>query len=433
MQLTKYHKIYPSNKNIHSIILYSTKNAAVVEMPKSLAEKLPDPELSGEDRKTLRKLGFLINSPDKEKKELLGYIDELNELNRTLNIKLVMNLDCNLACKYCFEGTRKGRFYMTNRTADDFIRFVMNKVRDRDDFEEILITYYGGEPLLSTDLITYISRKLKFFARDIGIRFRFYFVTNGTMLSKEIVKTLKPLGLKEAYITIDGPRKVHDRFRPFRTGRGSFDIILKNVKDVSGLIKVKLGGNFSRENYMIFPKLLGYLHRNGLKPPKINSVQFFPVAAESAGFGPPDFHEGCASVNEPWLFEASLFLREEILKRGFRLEKIAPGVCMMEYKNNLLVNYDGSIYKCPGLIGREEFKVGDIKTGIKDFRMSHNLDNWKNDECLDCASLPLCFGGCRYMKLVRDGNMDGVDCKKPYLDATLETLVKQDIRYGLTV
>jgi len=27
--------------------------------------------------------------------------------------------------------------------------------------------------------------------------------------------------------------------------------------------------------------------------------------------------------------------------------------------------------------------------------------------------------------------MNGVDCKKPYFDATLETLVKQDLRYGL--
>jgi hypothetical protein len=35
------------------------------------------------------------------------------------------------------------------------------------------------------------------------------------------------------------------------------------------------------------------------------------------------------------------------------------------------------------------------------------------------------------MKLVRDGNMNGVDCKKPFLDATLETMVKQDIKYGL--
>jgi len=35
------------------------------------------------------------------------------------------------------------------------------------------------------------------------------------------------------------------------------------------------------------------------------------------------------------------------------------------------------------------------------------------------------------MKFVRDGNIDTVDCQKPYLDASLETLVEQDIKYGL--
>jgi len=114
------------------------------------------------------------------------------------------------------------------------------------------------------------------------------------------------------------------------------------------------------------------------------------------------------------------------------MHRVVPMPCLIDIRARLIVNYDGDICKCPGLIGREAFKVGNIKTGIKDYRLSHNLDNWKNEECLDCAYLPLCFGGCRYMKLIRDRNMDGVDCKKPYFDACLETLVKQDIRYGLT-
>ncbi len=33
------------------------------------------------------------------------------------------------------------------------------------------------------------------------------------------------------------------------------------------------------------------------------------------------------------------------------------------------------------------------------------------------------------MTLVKDGNIDKIDCKKAYFDATLETLLKQDIRY----
>jgi len=265
-----------------------------------------------------------------------------------------------------------------------------------------------------------------------GIRFKTYFVTNGTLLTKETVKMLRPLGLKEAQVTIDGPRHIHNNFRPYRSGAGSFDVIIRNVKDVRGLIKICIGGNYSRSHYREFPSLLSYLLTNGLGPDKIKSVQFSPIAQERQDFGPPDFNDGCTTINEPWLIEAFLHIREEILKSGFRFTKTAPGLCMMEYESNLLVNYEGSIYKCPGLIGREEYKIGDIKTGTIDYRASYHLDNWKNEECLDCEYLPLCFGGCRYMKYVRGGNMAGVDCRKPYYDAALETLVKQDIKYGLT-
>ena len=146
-------------------------------------------------------------------------------------------------------------------------------------------------------------------------------------------------------------------------------------------------------------------------------MQFYPVVDESADVALPDFHDGLATFNEPWLFEASLFLREEVLKRGYKVDRVSTGGCMLEFGTDLIVNYDGAICRCPGLIGREEFKSGDIFSGIKD--LSPSQSNWKNEECLDCAYLPLCFGGCRYMKFVRDGNMDGVDCKKPYYDACL--------------
>jgi uncharacterized protein len=139
----------------------------------------------------------------------------------------------------------------------------------------------------------------------------------------------------------------------------------------------------------------------------------------------------CESINEPWLFEASIFLREEILKRGFYTPKIVPSHCMIELQDDIVVNFDGTIYKCPGMIGWRGFEAGDVKTGIRDYRESHNLDVWKKEECLDCEYLPLCFGGCRYMKFLRDGRIDDVDCRKPYLDATLEACIKQDIKYRL--
>lgn len=384
--------------------------------------------ISEEEKDALAELGFLAESEDNERKELFGYIDDLNGMNDRFEAMVIMNLDCNLACRYCFEGQRKGKFYMTRETADELIEFVRKRALGR---KEISFIFYGGEPLLSVELIQYISEKLRFLAENNGLRYSFSFVTNGTLLTLQTVERLKHLGMRNASVTLDGPRNVHDICRPFKTGRGSFETILRNIKNVCDTVNIQISGNYTPENYETFPQLLDVLMERGLTPAKISSVKFDPVTKETAEFAPQDFHDGNESINEPWLFDAGPFLREEILKRGFRTAKITPAICMIDMHDTLVINYDGSIYKCPGLIGRKEFCVGSITTGVKDCHASHNLDNWKKEECLECAYLPLCFGGCRYSKFIRDGNMEGVDCKKPYLDATLEALVKQDIKYGL--
>ncbi|MDH5768646.1 MAG: SPASM domain-containing protein, partial [Nitrospirota bacterium] len=223
----------------------------------------------------------------------------------------------------------------------------------------------------------------------------------------------------------------HDYYRPFKSGSGTFDIIIRNLKETCEIIKIQIGGNFNPENYRGIPYLLDYLIEQGITPEKISLVKFAPISKTGEKFAPPEFTGGCASINEPWLIEASIFLREEILKRGFNTPRITPSFCMIESPDDIVVNYDGTLYKCPGFIGWKGFEVGDLRTGIRYYHESHNLDLWKKDECLDCEYLPLCFGGCRYMKLLRDGNIDDVDCRKPFLDATLETFIKQDITYIL--
>lgn len=429
MILSRYCKIFPATEDPASILLYSTKKASSILLPASMLSEIESGRITEEERQVMSELGFLVKDRETENAEMLGFVDELNALNKTFHAKAVMNLDCNLDCKYCFEGSRKGKHYMTKDTADLFIGFVHERISS-GCFEEIGITFYGGEPLLSLDLVTYIAGKLKTIAQGLGIKFSFSLITNGTLLTERAVEKLNPLGLKSAAITIDGLAEIHDCFRPFRGGKGSFDAIFRNVRAVCGETDIQIGGNFTKDNYRGFPALLDYMIDNGLTPKKISQVRFDPVMNEQEGVAPADFHDGCGSLSEPWLFDSMVFLREEILKRGFGNGKIMPSTCMMEQTHAMTVNYDGSIYKCPGLIGREEFCVGSITTGIKDYRESHGLDNWKNEECLDCAYLPLCFGGCRYSKFIRDGNMK-VDCRKAYYDATLESLVKQDIKYGL--
>ncbi len=427
MKLSRYVKIYPSAEDSDSVVLYSTKRASAVLVPSGLIDEIENGGLSEEEKETLAGLGLLVRSAEEEKQEMLAFIRELNDLNRAFKYVVILNLDCNLGCKYCFEGTRKGKLYLSDETESQFIDFVRRSDLSKKD--EIRITFYGGEPLLSTDRIVRISEKIRSFAEGKGLKYSFALVTNGTYLTSEVVKKLTPLGLKGAKVTLDGPEHIHNMYRPFKSGRGSFDVIARNIKDVCDRIPVRIGGNFTREHYREFPRLLDHLADTGLTPDRIPMVKFDPVVNESSEFAPPDFHDGCESINEPWLVEATLHLRQEILKRGYRTQKIVPSPCLIGLDDSLIMNYDGTLYKCPCLIGRKHCCVGDVKSGLIDYSRLHHMDDWKNEECLACSYLPLCFGGCKYMKLIRDGEMSGVDCKKEYFDATLGALLAQDMLY----
>ncbi len=426
MKLSKYSCIYADACDQDSAILFSTKRASAVQIDRSILTDLEKGQVSGEDRQTLIDLGFLVANHEEERQEMLRYIDELNEIDPKLSVIVALNMDCNLACTYCFEGSRKGKHYMSPETADHVIHFIE---RNQTGRELLNVTFYGGEPLLSAGLIASMAERLKTIAAKKGLEFMFQLVTNGTLLTPEMASRLKPFGLKEASVTVDGCESSHNLARPFKSGSGSFTQIIENLKAVCGMIDINVGGNFTEANYREFPELLDYMLANGITPEKILSVKFDPVFGETAEYAPPEMTGACRSPNEPWIFEAAIYLREEIMKRGFKTGGIQPVVCAIDLHNRHIIDYDGNIYKCTGFFGRKDFITGNVKTGVKDNGSMYNLDNWKNEECLSCKYLPLCFGGCRYMKFVRDGNINGVDCRKPYYDACLEALVKQDLRY----
>lgn len=427
MRLSRYVKIFHSRDDPQRMLLFSTRSFAKLLVPHALLAAIEDGTLTEKEQETLIRNGFLVHDSDEERREMLAVIDEANRRSSRAVLTVVMNLDCNLACTYCYEGAQRGRHYMSSATGELLVRFAGKEFLGRG--KDLQLDYYGGEPLLSAVLIRDISGTLKSLAQRQGRSFEFTLVTNGTLLSRAAVSQLVPLGLKSARITLDGPRENHDRHRPFVSGEGSFDVIIRNMAEVSDLISIGIGGNYTRENYRSFPQLLDTLSANGLTPERISHVLFSPVSKTLGKHLSPEFSEGCVSVDEPWLLEASVFLREEILRRGFFTPRVAPTICMIELRDNLVVNYDGVLYKCPAFIGCRGLGAGHLESGCNDYGRSHNLDVWKKDQCRDCAYLPLCFGGCRFLRLLRTGSIDDVECRRSYFDAVLEEFVLQDIRY----
>ena len=428
MHLSRYLKIYPAPDQPGSYLIYSTRKGSLVRLSETVLSAARAGTLDERDRAALRRMEILVDDPAAERDAMESLVRRTNSRSTRFKATVVLNLDCNLACPYCYEGYYRGKKYLSRPVARQIVDYVINVQIGRG--REVKIGFYGGEPLLSIPMIREIAGPIQEAARERGVAFSFGLTTNATLLTRPVVEELRPLGLTEAIVTLDGTREIHDRQRPFLSGKGSFDLIVANIKEVCDLITIQLGGNFSREEYREFPLLLDHLLAEGITPDRIGLVQFAPVTPKSGKTVGADAHAGCTSGSEPWVTEAAPYLREETMKRGFTTYKPTMAACIIEFENDLVVNYDGSLFKCPALIGWPELSIGTLADGISDYSKSHNLDVWKKEECLECAYLPICFGGCRLLTLLKNGAIDDVDCRKGYYDETLEKIILQDLRYG---
>lgn len=428
MLLSQYLKIFPHPEKEGCRLLYSTKKAALVLLPAEVVNKLSRGVFPVEHADKLIKLGILVPDHQKEKAEVFDYLQEVNRHNTGLDIAVILGLDCNFACTYCYEGSMKGKHTMSQDTAEQVVAFIQKHYVPGK--KRMVLDFYGGEPLLYTEQIKYIAKHLKSFVEQRNGAFRFSLVTNGSLLTRKRVEELVPLGLSGAKITVDGPAAIHNQCRPFKSGRPSFDAIMQNVQDCHKIVKIGLGGNFTSENYQDFPALLDYMEELGLIPRDLGMVQFAPVLQTTDQYVNPEFTGGCLSSSEPWVAEATLMLREEVLKRGYKTPKLGPSPCMVDINDSLVVHFDGRIFKCVAMIGHDEFAVGDVWNGIRNYAETYHTKHWKhNDACRECVYLPMCFGGCRNMELQRSGSMAKVDCWREFYDAILEETIKQDVIY----
>jgi uncharacterized protein len=427
MHLSRYLKTFQSHNKPDHLLLYSTLRGSLAAVPAGMLQALQQGELSHPESEALARLGMLVADPELEKEQMRRMLERANGRSRNFKVMVALNLDCNLDCGYCYEAEFRGGQYMSAETADMLVRTI-SRERIQQGWD-LSITFYGGEPLLSLDLITRCSEQLQRQASEHGVKYAFNLVTNGTLLTRDVAQKLVPLGLNGAKFTLDGPPEIHNAERPFASGAGSFDAIVENMAAVWDLVPINLGGNFREDNYRGFPRLLDHLVSRGITRDKLLHVQFTPVTPQA---GCSDQSSGCASSDAPWLVEALMYLRGEILARGFKTSKPGVSACVVELEDNIVVNYDGVLYKCPAFMGWEGLSVGTLAEGIGDYRASHCIGNWQTEECLDCCYLPLCFGGCRFLTLTKGNPMSDLDCKRQFLDATLERILQQNLTYVTT-
>ncbi len=429
MYFTPYLTVHRHISIPDQVLLFSTKTGALVLLPEEDYQALQNGDTENEYLEPLAEMGFLVEDVEAEHREVNRYMEDINLHNPNLTLAIILGMECNFGCSYCFEGKQKGKKVMDDRTADQLIAFI--KERFKPGKKKLVLQIYGGEPLLYTKRIIYLAERLKPFVEERGAEFVIDLISNGSLLTEKVVEELNNWGLDGVKITLDGPPENHNHFRPFKSGGGSFDVIVKNLKAVCEKTNIRLGGNYTSETYRDFATVLDLLAEKGIGPDQVERVSFNIVMQVNDTITSNEFVGGCATINEPWLRDAFLHVREEVMKRGYPVAEPGPEPCGVEMDDAFTVHYDGSLYKCVCWAGHEQYKIGDLWKGItEDYEKFHHLFHWQREkQCQKCNYLPLCFGGCRYMAYQRDGHMGQVDCRKPFLDATLETTLLQDLQY----
>jgi radical SAM protein with 4Fe4S-binding SPASM domain len=113
-------------------------------------------------------------------------------------------LNCNFKCKHC--GSRAGENIFTEVISTEEIKKALLDIAQNFDAKKITIAITGGEPLLRKDLFEVMK-----YANSLG--FQWGMVSNGSLVTQEIVEKAKDAGMITIDISIDGIREVHDEFR----------------------------------------------------------------------------------------------------------------------------------------------------------------------------------------------------------------------------
>src|SRR5437762_5173572 len=237
---------------------------------------------SDEERQALALLeenGFLVPDRAYDRAALDRYFTSVKNDTHELSVTLLTTLQCNFACDYCFQGDHgdynKFAEKMTLETARKVADWIEREL-DRVHPEQFVLTFFGGEPLLNLPVMYYLAEELWGRTKLRGVPMHINIITNGLLLTTDVVDRLLPYGLRGVKITLDGDRDTHNRMRPLRGGQGTFDRLIDNIRSVAGRTSIAIGGNFDESSADSFSGLIDFLSRQDFAD-KLVTVNFKPI------------------------------------------------------------------------------------------------------------------------------------------------------------
>ncbi len=334
---------------------------------------------------------------------------------------------CNIACEYCYylekekQFPDEKKFRMSDDVLEAYIRQLIETSLEAG-MPEVPFAWQGGEPtMLGVDYFRKVVALQQKYSPE-GVKVANAFQTNGILLDDEWGEFLHDSQFLVG-ISIDGPKKVHDRYRVDRAQRPTFDRVMKGLEvlqrhevEHNALTVVqRANGGKGKEVYK-FLKGLG-----------LDFVQFIPIAERNAASGvglasapqvdmdpsnsvskwsvsPRAYGKFLCDVFDTWYAHdiGKMYVQFFDVQLGLWMG-MPSGLCVFAETcgNALALEHDGSLYACDHFV-YPEYRLGSLaETPMRDMLWTQKMQDFglaKSDalteQCRSCSFRFACNGGC---------------------------------------
>ena len=412
-------------------ILYNTMSGAMLlvdEDTKNTIESIQETDLPEDKLKDFRLNGVIIGD---EENELLKFRDRFNARRynqQDVSFYLAPVSSCNLSCEYCFQRAEESPTEEKMRIgvmSESMTKNVLTFVKRRTELcnaNVLPLSFYGGEPLMTKELILYILKDLEQWSKEHSLEFYATTYSNCTLFDQSLIEEMRTHGMAGVRTTLDGPQEIHDQYRFFKNGKGTYEVVVTTIGELMDAgIDVEIQVNINRQ-YKHAPELFDDLAERGLKGIGVTSFPLydpkvvFQQARKLYGHIPEDVPIPESRFAVPFwdIPEARLYVYKCAHERGFTLYPPNLG-CLVPCHGvkyyHYVVDLFGYVYKCVASMLIKSMQIGQIHEN-GEFERFPFLFDWMNNDpsylekCESCKLLPTCAGGCVYgRKLIQLSHM----------------------------
>jgi len=350
---------------------------------------------------------------------------------------------CNLDCPYCFylHKTELLGHTPNARIDDTLLEQHIRQYIEAQTGDEVVFSWQGGEPTVMG--LPFFEKVVALQARHRkpGQRIENDLQTNGTLLDAEWARFLKQHGFVVG-LSLDGPRELHDKYRPTKGGTPTYDKVLRaaallaeaevpfallcvvNREVALAPLEVWRALRSVAGSYRIqFTPCVETAQFHEQAPARLPTTQQPVLGSERSRPGHPlsivtpwsvdarDYGAFLCAIWREWLahdfgrVHVNVFESAVAQSLGLPAQMCTSGpIC----GKAMALEHDGNLYSCDHFV-YPEYKLGNIREVHQgDLAFSKQQTQFglaKRDTlpayCKGCAQLPLCWGECPKNRLLR--------------------------------